>query len=567
MARRNPLSYLLDPSQEDELLDGEGGATLAPPIELDQVDIEADPLPPQEPVTEEVSPPVPSPPPPVPRRVEQPPSTEQADPRAALEKRLIEQSLTSGQESVQTQTDPRLESTKPAWYNSIAPPRQKSQMGGDIVKTVLGAMLAPSRKEKRYALIGGLGGMVDHLRTKDTDQATADLDAATKQANMYRTLNPVSRSSKGKDGSPLGALNYFLGQERFTAAQEKDKRTQEQLKNEADPTSKVSMDAKKGLVSSGAATFDQVKDLSYKQIKEDRARFGQSAQFERTAEDFDRRLQNRSLVHQGQEERAQEYGVAKEARAQEQRDLEAYIPGRGGEGWHAPDRAAVEKAKAAKTAGETITAGAARLKEIQAKLEEANQLAGMGGMIEQYIGTDEQKALLTEAQTIQQDMGTSQRVLANMGVPQQFEMALVNSINPQAGSIKGFFKGPFAWDALHNYYKEKTDRTLTDLGYPDENAPRRGPKLSTDDPSNALPKFEKPAPRPYQRRGGQAPTPLDLPGTAPIGSSSSSSSSSGTIGVFQVQLPSGNTSTRPLTQKQYDALKAIGTPLTPVQTE
>jgi hypothetical protein len=110
--------------------------------------------------------------------------------------------------------------------------------------------------------------------------------------------------------------------------------------------------------------------------------------------------------------------------------------------------------------------GNRELAEIQKKLElNKGILGGATGQFQEWLGSDEGKQLLARAKQLHTGKVNATRVLENFGVPQQFELELINNMNPQAGSLSGFFKGPANWEEAAKFADERLRGMMRDRGY------------------------------------------------------------------------------------------------------
>lgn len=479
------------------------------------------------------------------------------------------------------------ESKMPAWYKPLMgpPPPAKNPALGNILGTLIAAQGGPQWRppvvrgkgpplprdpqEDTTQRAAMLGNMVQGLVNRDpaSEEYYRNLDAAKKQSEV------IHASTAGSDN--LGYLRYLNDKERIQL--EKDKAEQKAaldaaLSTSDSPQSQAKQD---GAIAAGLIPEQEARKMTGHQIDQFRVNLAQQVQRDYSANEADRRMGNRAAYKAGEEGRAQTYAMAKEAREQERHDVQGQIEGFDYATGHAPSSEISTKARTAKQSLDTITHGAEQLKNIQEQLEgiargagfgSLGELAAAGGSIEQYIGTKDQKRLLAQANTIHHDMSVAQRELANMGVPQQWEQALVESVNPNAGSITGFFKGPFAWDAMKDYYSEKGLRKLRDFGYVPAGQGRSG-SLSTD-VGNA-PQVEVPEVQPYQRgRQAQPPVPPAASYTPPgavrsapadkLPVSKLPAADNAPKTMRRLVTPAGRKVEYPLSDNEYEKLKAKG---------
>jgi hypothetical protein len=159
-------------------------------------------------------------------------------------------------------------------------------------------------------------------------------------------------------------------------------------------------------------------------------------------------------------------------------------------------------------------------------------------------------------------MSTAARRLDMMGVPQQFEIEIQNSLNPRAGTIGGLFAGNASWDAINDYYSVHGRERLNTLGYAYEGSPEatnaKTPEL--DRPAETqVTRYAKPPQRSAKTGGaapeygqvGQGAAPAPGPAPAPMSGAGIKGTAKDAIGVFQI---ADGSSPYYLTQAQYQKM-------------
>lgn len=455
----------------------------------------------------------------------------------------------------------KLESAAPDWYKVLAPPKNNGQLGADAAAALLSPLQAQarvsentplrtfknkSRDASRGAMAGGLSALLGNMFNKENIEFDRDTNAAAKQASMMRSVG--GRGTGGTSGDPLSLLRTADGSMRLEGGQNVAQDKINERTNARNPESEQSDRFRAAAAQAKLDTDDaQGRAMTAEQLDKFKTPLAQrQAQVER-GQEFDRQTDTNQANKLSYDENQQAQQIDKEKRTEEQRRAESKIPGivwvNGPPG---PD--AVKQVRALKGDREEMLRGSDRLQQIQGEVEKAHSLAGATGRIDQYIGKDQQKKLLAEAKLIQSKMTTAARRMDNMGVPQQFELEIQDNLNPQAGSITAFFKGPAAWSAIGKYYDESGRARISDLGggfegeteaqptpqdIPTEQQIRRLPKPPVRKYGEELPSMDGPVPPMPRDAVASEPTPM-----------------------YEITLPSGKKTQRPLSQAEMEKLQS-----------
>lgn len=519
------LAALLDPEKRKQFVDS--GVAAEPPPVPEQAYVP--PAAEQEPAT---------PPEPEPAAVAAVPSDLDANIDTARKQAMSELGQARG---ASTQTDAQLVSAAPDWYKGLlgAPPKPKSQVLGNLVGAGIAALPQGSDGYWHGGYLRGTHGTPAPDRTNHnpeyaqqkqmigqavagainndpaTEQYNSNLAAAGKQASLMKTLRDSRRDSNGQS---VGAYNALLREKQLKDAEAGAAAKAAADKDSHSMDSAITHEARDAAVATGQISKEEADNMNAFQLQKWRVSLDKQTNRDFSGSEADRRLLNRNSVEIGKEGRVQTYEAAKENRQQQALDQQAAIPGRAvgtvvnGVPVHAPDKAAVERAKAIATSTDIISQNAREMKQIQAQLEQQKHaFAGATGLLEQWAGSPEAKSLLARAQVLQQATSTAQRELEHLGVLQQFEKQMVESVDPQAGSITGFFRGPGLWDAMSDYYQKEADLRLNKLGYPKAGDAGGQSGLAVDNPATAAPKFDAAPLTQYRRRGAQPTGDMSIP--------------------------------------------------------
>lgn len=108
-------------------------------------------------------------------------------------------------------------------------------------------------------------------------------------------------------------------------------------------------------------------------------------------------------------------------------------------------------------------------RELLALHEELGAMAKLGTLAS--LTDSETASKIARARILHNDLTTAQRQLANMGVPQQYELELVESVLPQLGTINGILMAGHAYTSVLDEAPKKAARRMSKLGYvPDADA-------------------------------------------------------------------------------------------------
>lgn len=314
------------------------------------------------------------------------------------------------------------------------------------------------------SLLGAVGGK--QSRDYDTQQARAVKDSSALRKNMKTGLSYNEK---------LGTANYLKNSQRNDELARKQAEENARKLTEADPNSPESRDTQKAAVTSGTVTPEQAAGMSQEQLERYRTALMQTENQRHGVERFDYEESVKQGNKLSEEERDQLRKVEGERRAEEARRQQAFVPGRRWANDNPPPDAVVAEARKLAAAQDDMIQSSAEMKRIQEQYEALRgKLAPLGQSVDAYLGPEENKRLLSRARLLHQKMQEAGRAIGLYGVPQQYEIELMNSVNPMAGSFSAFFRGPGPWDAQAEYYKTHGDEKLkTQFGLYGENDPDR----------------------------------------------------------------------------------------------
>lgn len=504
------------------------------------------------------------------------PAAAPVSPRDEVEQRFLDK-LRMGK---QPGTPGSIVNTAPSWYQAGPPPARST--GADVLNTLVGAGAAGAQRQAdlsakeplrpfamkaadqgRANTASALGGLMNLLANRKQAAFSENQDAALKDAQMYRALN----GSGSAGAQELGYLNYDQRRQEFEARKQAALEKAELAKRRADPNSEESHQAQAAMVAAGVVPEDQAKGMSATQLEKFRTALMQGNMIDSRNELVDRKFLMDRAAKGADKEAEQTMQIDKEKREEQNKKDASFIPGTYFVNGHPPPPADSTKARQLVGDRREMIEGAKRLKEIQERLNEAGTLAGAGGNYASFLLPGEEKKLVEEAKFLQSKMTTASRRMDNMGVPQQFEIELQNALNPKAGTLQGFFRGPAAWDAIQGYYDKNGAQRVRDLGYGLEGDGGQAGATQQDVPTEQQVRvMPKPIVHAY-KRGGQGeeipvPSPVDSR-SAPAGGAAAAvpvgATGSTPVGIFTVKTAKGNSSPRPMTQAQYEkAVQAFG---------
>jgi len=375
-------------------------------------------------------------------------------------------------------TDDRVVSTKPDWYESIAPPETSAIPGvvGGLGMGLLGALLA--RKDPAVAAgLGGLGGLAAFSSIAGQPQREYEnkLSAAERQAAMHAKLS-------GGD-SEMARERARVAAEKWAAKQDADARKL------AEQTALRLMDSPEtikerqiahdmsvgpdGKLLPGGFTDSQLGAMNGEDIRRWRTglqqQAGQARGADNSREAHDVRTSTQFVQTQAaNEEWNRRHGIEtettkeKEVREQDIKNLQADIPGLVRIGKVAPNADAVNMAR-------TITDAMGRAHQASTELMQLREKLNAGrvaGNLYKYFANDpEGKQALTDAQFWQKNLMDAQRELSKLGVLQGFEKAMIEETNPAAGSLQEYFTGQFNYNTYMRNMPKVASRRLKAYGY------------------------------------------------------------------------------------------------------
>lgn len=365
-------------------------------------------------------------------------------------------------------------STKPGWYEAIAPPPTSPIPGvvGGLGLGVLGALLA--RKSPGVAAgMAGLGGLSALQAVADAPQREFDnrTNAAKTQADMHAKL-----AGHGDSAAELARLE--LAQKKFAFSQE----TAEEKARIAEARGKLGTPETTAVqdmfIEQG---MDQAKArrLTGTQLLTGRTGFQQELGQERGQTNAvtnhnmrtDTQVELKDLdnaewrARQGVEQGSQ---IAKEDREQVKLDEQSEIDGFQYTGKRAPNIAAVEKARGIADQSGVAEMSASNMVELWKQLNTESKLAP--GWAEGAL-SDQQRSLVNELRAWALNLDTAQRQLALMGVPQQFEMEIIRNVSPDATGIRALLNNGQAWAAQGRVLGQLVQQRMKNYGYSRMGAP------------------------------------------------------------------------------------------------
>ena len=466
----------------------------------------------------------------------------------------------------------------PGWYTSSEPPKPRTALGamaGGAGALAQGAQATAEARSKdpyrtpenkaKDQVNATKAGIVSSLLGYFAGQPQAEFqtrqDAALKDAQMQKLAS--DRFNAGGN-TALGLLNYDDRVRQHNAALAAAEAKAQLAAENDDAGSQRSARAREAARAAGLQVPDT---MSATDVTRMRTALMQSHHEDFQAGQYDIKHGNEVNDTLSKEERAQLARVQQEQREARERDSQFAIPGLVPISGRAPDPKSVNDAKILKGDTEEMAKGARELKEIQKQVQDANLMAGaLGGYKYTKFATPQaQQALIQKAALIQAKMSTAARRLDMMGVPQQFEIDIQNSLNPRAGTLDGLFTGNASWDAIDSYYAAHGRERLLNLGYAYEGSPEaanaKTPEL--DRPAEGqVTRYAKPAQRSaktgavvpaYGQVGQGATGNASAPGPAPAPMSGAGikGTAKDAIGVFQI---ADGSSPYYLTQAQYNMM-------------
>jgi hypothetical protein len=337
---------------------------------------------------------------------------------------------------------------------------QSSKSRNDVIQNASNLSLATKLDAARSAgLAGALGGLADSVMDKKRSDAEAQLNADAKRAQMFRALHP-----KGSGAATLGSILNIDQRERQIGennARYEAKSAAEAQK--ADPNSEASKSYREAMYRAGApaGTLD---GLSMNDMAAARTFNMQTTRLDAMGSEKDRALQNELYAAEEKRRAQQATDIMDERRKLDREQQAVQIPGM--VTIKPVTEQAYKESLPLASAHRVLVNGNRELAEIQKKLElNRGILGGATGEFQAWLGSDEAKQLLARAKQLHTGKVNATRVLENFGVPQEFELKLINAMNPEAGSLSGFFKGPANWEESAKFADERLRGMLKDRGY------------------------------------------------------------------------------------------------------
>lgn len=495
-------------------------------------------------------------------------------PEAEVEQR-IQDRLRAGKEG----TPGALLNTAPDWFHAEAPP--KRSVGADVLQTLTGAGAAGAQRQadlsakeplRPFAMkaadqgkantASALGGLVGLLANRKSDAYNANQEAALKQAQMYRVLNGTGGANGDQE-----YLNYRLRRAEYEERQRLAREKAESEKRRNTLGTPESDAAQQSLVDMGMDP-ETAKHYTAAQAEKYRTSLMQRVHEDFRGQEADRQFNMNRAARMNDKEAEQLLQVDKEQRAERSKKDEAFIPGTYYVNGHPPPSDVVKEARGFVGDRKLMMDGSARLKEIQSQLGTLEGSLG-GYKYTAWLASPEAKKILAEAKLLNTKMNASARNLDHMGVPQDFEIQMQKGVNPDAGTLEGFFTGPVAWDAVSNYYDKKgaeQARLRYNLGFEGDGG-QQGSTAQDVPAEQQVRSLPKPVVHAYKRggQGEEIPVPSPAAGSVPAAGGSADAVPAGAtgatpVGIFTVKIPGkGNTSPKPMTQAQYEkAVQAFG---------
>lgn len=354
----------------------------------------------------------------------------------------------------------KLVPTKPEWYDYVAPPKidGSREAAGSLFGGLLSAFTADSGKDAFKNLFGGIAGAANAGLSAPQRDYQNRLDAASKQANMFRSLN----SGQGGGDSELDWLKFGLSKERLQGQQDELARKLELERRLNDLNSEETRKQQEMAIQNGMPE-EEARKKTGAQILKWRAQIGAAnRQDEGNQNAFDR-ISLQDHLRKQAEGREEGRTLEGEERKRVASLEEADIPG---VEWinprRPPESAAVNKVRELHGARESLIDAATRLAELQKKVRDpvAQTLAGWNSV----FGDVEQGDILQEMKFLREQLAADQRVIWNQGVPHEFDLRVNKKTNPEADSPFTFFTGEGAWGAMARTADRRADLMMKSLG-------------------------------------------------------------------------------------------------------
>jgi hypothetical protein len=361
--------------------------------------------------------------------------------------------------------------------------------------------------QRSAGLAGMAGSVLNNLADKKRADYELQMDADLKRAQAFRALHPGNR---GAASTSLGVINAAQRDKLMAANQAKYDAKVAAAEAAADPKSEVSEAFRTAAYKTGIWQPGELDDMSKDQIAAARVARMQTARIDAQGSEADRKLKNEHVLRGQQAEEAEQRAIADENRKETRRREQASIDGVVWKGDKVPDDKAVGEVRTAAEAHSTLVQGNRRLAEIQRELENESRISGVPiRQIDAYLGTDRAKNLMAEAEFINNRKLNAIRNLENFGVPQQFELDLINRYNTAAGSLGALFNGPANWEQGARSYNQalRNKMKLRNAYFVDDPALLQGVEqsISNRDPASQVTRFPRGEFQPYQPRAGGAP--------------------------------------------------------------
>jgi hypothetical protein len=459
-----------------------------------------------------------------------------------------------------------LVSTKPDWYEGGPPPQQTAGLGA--LKSLLGSVAEGSQQQAnlsakeplrhfakkqadqgRATTMSALSGVVGGLIDRPQQNYAQELDAAKKQAEMYKTLHSGNGQS---DNNLLGLLNYDERVQRNDELQQETQRKAELQRQMKDPNSEVSKARQKALVDSGVATYAQVQGKSADDLDKDRTAFMQTSRIQEGASEFDRRAAVKQAEELGKANVQQVIAAENEKRDEERRREQARIPGVQWAG-SPPAQKTQEEVRNIVDSYRLTDQAVDKLRQDQEKLNQKGVLIAAGGNyapVEGIAADDEAKALIEDAKQQHRLILDAYRRGAAYGVMNSNrEQEFAEEVNQKAATPMGWLVGPQAWESIKQRNAQVTKERMKARSAYLEGDPD-APDVSTQQDRPAEQMIHRFALPQQHKRGGEAADIVVDPLSAGSPSAAPQQDSGAGKHNYRVTLPSGKTVSRPLSSQE-----------------
>lgn len=466
-----------------------------------------------------------------------------------------------------------LVNTKPDWYEGGPPPETSAGMGALKSLVAAGAEGAqrqadlsakePLRhyankvKDQNRANVASMAsGVLGYLVDRPQQNYAQKLDAAKREADMHKALTGRNGPAGAQDYSAF--MNFNERVDRNNELAEKERLAEQRRVEWNDPNSAASEAARQGAIQSGIATPEQVNGLSRVGVEKMLSSFRQTQGQNFRADEFDRQTTIKQAGHLADKNVDQVIKAENEKREEERRREQAAIPGVQWAG-SPPNQKSIDEVRDFKSAHDIIDRSAASLINIQKRLEQKGVLeaaaAGQWRIVEGAMD-EETKQLIEHAHQAERAAVDAYRKRAQYGALTGREQEFAEKMVQGAGSLRGYFIGPAAWDALRN----DNNAMVRDM-MSSRNAyfQGEGPNVQTSHDKPAEQQIHKFA-LPEQRTRTGAPGPVKDPlagGSAPQAAAPAEDSGAG-MAEYEVVTSKGPARRRLSSQQALKLTKALG---------